>query len=164
MARDPASLENLQDIVVPEAVAWWPVAPGWYGIAFSVLAFSGWYAYRRLRRWHRDAYRREALQALAQLKARARPGAGSAVLAEAATLLRRVALSAYPRSRVAALGGERWLSFLDETGGGGAFADGAGRVLLAAAYRPAEAPAADDVHAALLLCERWIRAHQAGRG
>ena len=28
--NDPGSLQNLNDIVVPGPVAWWPLAPGWY--------------------------------------------------------------------------------------------------------------------------------------
>jgi hypothetical protein len=163
MTTDPASLENLHDIVTPEAAGWWPLAPGWYGVALLVLILSAWYVVRRLRRWRRNAYRREALAALALLNARSDRADGRAsVLAEAATLLRRVALSAYPRTQVATLGGDRWLAFLDETGGRGEFAGGAGRVLLAAAYRPFEVPAPDAVEAALLLCERWIRRHRAG--
>lgn len=162
MARDPASLENLHDIVVPPAVAWWPVAPGWYGVAIVLLAVCGWFLARRLRRWRRNAYRREALRALAQLQADGVQGGVADVLPQAALLLRRVALSAYPRRQVAALYGDRWLEFLDRTGGHGAFAGAAGRVLLAGAYRPAEAPAPDAVAAALRACERWIRCHRIG--
>ena len=30
--NDAGSLQNLNDIVVPEPVAWWPPAPGWYEV------------------------------------------------------------------------------------------------------------------------------------
>jgi hypothetical protein len=163
MGRDPASLENLHDIVVPEAVGWWPVAPGWYVLALLVITVVVWFGFRRLRRWRRNAYRREALKALAALEADGIPvGTESAVLAQAAILLRRVALSAYPRRQVATLVGERWLAFLDETSGGGAFAAGPGRVLLEGAYQPALPVAGEAVHAALVLCADWIRSHRSG--
>lgn len=165
MVNDAASLDNLQDIVVPQAVAWWPPAPGWYGVALLTAALAGWLVIRWLGRWRRDAYRREALKTLARLRAvAAREGAPCSILTETATLLRRVALSAYPRHRVVPLSGEAWLDFLDETGGGGAFASGAGRVLLDAAYRSDDPPPPGAVDAALSLAESWIRFHRRGGG
>jgi len=47
-----------------------------------------------------------------------------------------VALTRFPRREVAALSGDPWLRFLDETGGGGRFSDGPGRVLTSAPYQP----------------------------
>ena len=59
--NDAGSLQNLNDIVVPGPVGWWPLAPGWYvlgAIAFIaclVLAFRWW------RRWQGNRYRRQAM-------------------------------------------------------------------------------------------------------
>ena len=46
--NDPGSLQNLNDIVVPGPVAWWPPAPGWYVLAAFALAGLAWLG------WHRE--------------------------------------------------------------------------------------------------------------
>jgi hypothetical protein len=56
--------------------------------------------------------------------------------AELPILIKRVALSAYPRERVASLTGEQWLAFLDQTGHTDVFTMGAGRWLARLAYEP----------------------------
>jgi hypothetical protein len=107
MNLDPASLENLRDIVEPAPVPWWPLAPGWWcllallGLAAVVGVATG------VRRWRADAYRRAALRELR----------GAETNAAIAELLKRVALAAYPRSEVAALSGTAWSRWLAETGG-----------------------------------------------
>ena len=148
---------------MPEAVSWWPLAPGWYGIACLLLAFAVWGTLRGLRRYRRDAYRRQALQALQAL------GAASGdletrgrVLADVAELLRRVALSAYPRHRIVGLTGEAWLAFLDETGGGDGFSRGSGRLLVSGVYRTSGDYSADSVRELLALARGWINDHRPG--
>ena len=66
---DPGSLQNLNDIVAPAPVAWWPLAPGWYALAGILLLALFWLGFRRLRSWQQNRYRREALRALAQIAA-----------------------------------------------------------------------------------------------
>jgi hypothetical protein len=107
MNTDPASLDNLREIVLPPPVPWWPLAPGWWllfaAIALAALAF----AFRLFRRWRANAYRRAALRELAV--------AGD--VPAIAEILKRTALVAYPRKDVAALSGAAWLAWLAETGG-----------------------------------------------
>ncbi len=162
-STDPASLSNLQDIVMPEAVSWWPLAPGWYGIAFLLLVFAVWGTLRRLRSYRRNAYRRQALQALQVLGAASGdPETRGRVLADVAELLRRVALSAYPRRRIVGLTGEAWLAFLDETGGGDAFSRGSGRLLISGVYRTSGDYPADSVREVLALATGWVNDHRPG--
>jgi hypothetical protein len=77
---------------------------------------------RAIRHRQLNCYRREALALLDTVD-----GSGIAL----ATLVKRVALSVYPRERVASLAGERWLIFLDETGVTHAFTRGPGAGLRA---------------------------------
>jgi hypothetical protein len=148
------SLQNLHDIVAPAPVPWWPVAPGWY-VLLAVLAFgAGLLAYRWLRRYRRDRYRRAALQGLMQIRAGQSPGQAAA---EVATLLKQTALAAWPRKRVASLSGQAWADFLARTGADEADAD----LLSRLAYQAAALGEADmqGVYAA---AEAWIRHHRTG--
>jgi hypothetical protein len=162
-AADPASLANLQDIVVPEAISWWPLAPGWYGVGALLVMLTVWAGLRGWRRHRRDAYRRQALRELEALRAARGEADGGLLLADVAELLRRVALSAYPRSRVVGLTGEAWLGFLDQTAGGGrGFSGEPGRLLLAAAYRTSGEFPRERVDEVLTQAAAWVGNHRTG--
>ena len=61
---DPASLQNLNDIVLPATVGWWPLATGWYFLFGLLLIALAWFGYRSLHRWMNNRYRRAALREL----------------------------------------------------------------------------------------------------
>jgi hypothetical protein len=127
MNADPGSLENLHDLVMPVPVPWCPPAPGWVIVSAVLVMVLGWWLIRAIQHWQSNSYRREALVLLEKID-------GSE--AELPTLIKRVALSAYPRKRVASLTGEQWLAFLDQTGHTDVFTMGAGRWLARLAYEP----------------------------
>jgi hypothetical protein len=108
--NDPGSLQNLNDIVLPEAVAWWPPAPGWYAVLAVLLVLLLWLSFRALKAWRRNTYRRQALREFSAIRKRGQSAAGDIPL-----LLKRAALSAWPRSGVASLSGAEWHEFLDRT-------------------------------------------------
>lgn len=151
---DPASLSRLHDIVAPDAVPFWPPAPGWYAVLAVLAGALVFLLWRRVRRWRGDAYRRESVAAL-EAVAHARDWVG---LAE---VMKRTALAVFPRASVASLSGEAWLTFLDRTGNTTAFTDGPGRHLSTLAYDPRAAESVTDVDArrAFDVCITWVRAH-----
>jgi hypothetical protein len=139
-------IDRLADPPAPEPVAMTPQTAGWLVLAVLLALALAWLAWRMWRRWQANAYRRAALVELASA------GDDPAAIAD---ILRRTALAAWPRGRVASLAGPDWLLFLDETGGGGSFSNGPGQVLARAPYS-ATAPAPDLKD----LAARWIRRHQ----
>lgn len=143
-------LSRLHDIHLPAAVSWWPPAPGWWGVvALVVIAAALVYVIYTRRR--RNRWRAKALAELARL----RDAAPERRLRDLSVLLRRVAISRFPRHDVAALTGEAWLAFLDRTlGDAKAFQSEAGRVLLSGPYA---CEAEVDTASLLVLCERWIK-------
>jgi hypothetical protein len=142
-------LSQLRDIHLPPPVSWWPPAPGWWALLALALIAAG-LSYAIYLRRRRGRWRALALEELARL----RGAAPQLVLSELSVLMRRVAISRFPRREVAALTGEAWLSFLDRSLGGTEFRSGAGRVLLSGPYvRDMDR----DTEALLNLCERWIR-------
>mgnify|MGYP003626570476 CR=1 FL=1 len=161
-------LAGLADIVLPEPVAWWPSTPAWHVLLVLLLLALAALAWRKARAWARNAYRREAARRLALLRAEVAKGgaAREAALRALPVLIREVALTAFPRGRVAGLTGEAWLSFLDgtrpDTGARGGFVSGPGRWLADAAYvAPSALDALDaaEVEHLFALAERWVETH-----
>jgi hypothetical protein len=101
---------------------------------------------------------REASTLLQQPERRAQ------ALSEIPVLLKRTALSAFPRSEVASLSSEKWLAFLDKTMGGKDFTEGEGWLLAELAYAPVQRAAQltdEQIGILFHLVRRWIKGHVA---
>ena len=116
-AGNPA-LADLRDIVQPDQVAQYWLAPGWILVVLIavILLISGWWFWR-LRR-QRNAYRRIAVAELDQWLAQQKTS--EPVTAEQltflASLLKRVALCSQPRAQVSAAYGDQWRHQLSSLG------------------------------------------------
>lgn len=152
-------LSQLRDIHLPDPVGLWPLAWGWW-VLIVVLAgalLAGFVYWRRHRR-----QRRYRLQAKAELKSAYRDyrdnGDVAIYLQNLSVILRRAALTAFPRGQVASLKGEAWLEFLDQSlpGAETPFTKGEGRVLATGPYQ--RAPQAD-VKALHRLATDWLEHH-----
>lgn len=149
MTSDPASLQNLHDIVIPPPIPFWPPAPGWYLVAALLLGGIAWLVVRLVGRHRRNAYRRAALAELA----------GASTLTQLVEILKRTALAAYPRRQVAGLTGEAWTRWLAET------ADRevpppVAEVLTRGVYARSDDRDRSEVSA---FCAGWIRRHRGAR-
>lgn len=151
---DPAQLP-LRDIALPAAVSWWPLAPGWWAVTGLVLLLIiGAMIHRHRRRQYLSSAVYQSGLELAGLKRAYRADADDQRLIRSlSALIRRLAISVYPRVDSASLAGEQWLLFLDRVMPDQPFSKGPGRVLARAPYR-----ANSDVDAAALLAltETWI--------
>jgi hypothetical protein len=120
-------------------------------LALAALLVRIWYRRGRLGRAARSALE----QVFADHQ---RHGDPQRLLRELSVLLRRIALSYFPRTQVASLSGEAWLGFLDQALAGTAvpegFRRGPGRALAEGPF----APSADAVDAPTLerLCQAWL--------
>lgn len=149
-------LAQLKDIHLPEPVAWWPPAPGWWlagSVALALLIGGGYLLWRF---FYRGRYKREALAALQQLRDTDQ-GDERILLAELSRLLRQVAIARYGRQEVAALSGAEWLLFLDRTGQTDQFSYGPGRALGTMLYQPS---IAIDRQQLYRVVEGWLRRQQ----
>lgn len=159
MALEGNVLAGLQEIPLPPPVPYTPSTVGWLVVGVLLLAFVIGIAWRLARHWRANAYRREALAELEAIERE--PGA---VLQTLPALLKRTAIAATSRERVAALTGRKWLVFLDRTLGGESFSRGTGQLLTRIAYRDAaglQAIPRRDLDELLRLARRWIRHHHA---
>lgn len=162
-ASDPGSLQNLHDIVVPEAVSWWPLAPGWYVVGAFLVILLLWLGIRWIRRYRANRYRRAALSALSSIERDARSRQDPwGTLAEVAELLKRVALAAFPREVVAELSGDAWWSFLNEAGGGATVALETQQLMETALFARTEnrEPSDEEVSEVVAAARSWIRLHR----
>jgi hypothetical protein len=161
--NDPTSLDRLHDIVAPAPAPWWPMAPAWYWLIGLALILGILFGLHCLLQWQRNRYRREALAELARqeaalldLKRRAQ------ALSALAELLKRAALSAWPRAEVASLTGHAWSAFLDRTGRTNAFSQGLGAILENASYDPRSAAALDEsaLRELVVVVRHWLEHHR----
>jgi hypothetical protein len=111
VTNDPASLQNLYDIVLPPPAPFWPPAPGWLFLLGLFTLLLGFVFARGVIRYSRNAYRRAALAELGVAAASPEP------LPLIAALLKRTALAAFPREEVAGLTGSAWVTWLAKMGG-----------------------------------------------
>lgn len=111
------ALRSMHDIVLPAPVSWMPQTWGWAALAaLTGLALAICLALA-LRRYHRNAYRREALQILAAIEQDlAKLETATRAPGQVAKLLKRTALAAWPREKVAPRTGEDWIAFLEASG------------------------------------------------
>ena len=124
---------------MPEALGWWPLAPGWW--VLIALAFAGlfYWLYRQYLKWRWNAARRIALSELSRIRAEYEQGADALALSKSLSeLLRRSMLAYAPRGEMVGLTGERWLAWLDRGLDDRPFTEGAGRNLESLPYRRPE--------------------------
>ncbi len=112
----PKDLSSLHDIHLPEAIGWWPLAPGWYLLTASLVIVCLLIGFLCRRYYLNGRAKREALRALAMYQEQYQHDANSQLCsAKISELLKRVALAYYPRTQVAGLQGEAWIAFLNST-------------------------------------------------
>ena len=133
-------LAQLRDVHVPQAPGLWPPAIGWWLVGFLLLALLLG-ALLWLRRWRVEAWRRAALREYQRLMAES-PGPQTAQ--KLSVLMRRVALKAEPRYKVAGATDQEWLSVLDRIGQTNQYSEGVGKLLTVLPYRELSADAATD--------------------
>jgi len=155
------ALEKLNDIVVPQPVAWLPQTWGWLALALLLLALIAWGLLRRHRRHVANRYRREALADLGSIEATLGAAETRAqAIAGIAEILKRVALKAWPRPATASLSGKAWLAFLAQHDGGSLATEPASRFLDDLEYHADAAHMEEnDARHFAEAARRWIERH-----
>ncbi len=154
-ATDP--LAQLRDIHTPGMIETGLPAPGWWVLAALavLLLYVGltWL----FRFWRNNRYRREAMSELTQLFEDWQKSEDDLAYLEALQkLLKRAALTSFPREDVAGLTGEAWVQFLDRTTDSHDFSIGEAEALIDGTYRPDISVDIESLH---LVAKGWIRKH-----
>ncbi|SFO80165.1 DUF4381 domain-containing protein [Pseudomonas borbori] len=160
-------LDQLEPLIAPAPIDWWPPAPGWWLLALLVplLLWGLTRLLRRLQRGRKASVSDNALDplrlaALAELEQLAKPYGGAPAgpwLQQLNGLLKRLCRQHYPQSHSHTLSSRGWLAFLDSR----CPAAGLTRwmILVEGAYRPhctLDDKAIDGLNQAVAI---WIRKH-----
>lgn len=131
MNNPPDPLDQLPPLALPDAIGWWPLAPGWWITALLiciVLFVIGFYASCT---WRLGRIKRQCLQELQHIERRHQQQPDLyRYLHECNQLLRRFCQQQYHYSRLTKLTGELWLKELDSIAQGKYLYTEAGRQLL----------------------------------
>ena len=126
---DPEQIP-LRDLHLPEAIGWWPLAPGWWILIGLALAGIVYLLRRAWLHWRANRPRRIALRELKKVQLEFQRGVDAGSLSrKLSQLLRRAMLAYAPRDEVAGLTGQDWLEWLDRGLEGQPFTSGAGRLI-----------------------------------
>jgi len=103
-----ASLDNLNDIIVPHTVGFFPLAPGWYIVLLLLVSLSFYFGYKQYKAYEKEQYRRDAEEELEALNDKNRENT-IALLG----LAKRVGIVAYGRENIATIHGDSWWDFME---------------------------------------------------
>lgn len=156
--QTPDPLANLRDIHQPEAISWWPLAPGWWLLLIFILVILGLgiWLYKRHRR---NRFRRQATSLLQVSYLQWQQNADNqAYLISANQLLKQCLMQQGLRRETASCSGKHWLRLMQQAAPGVQCSNYA--VWLENQYQPdaEDNLAIADIHQELLV---WIRQHRA---
>ena len=161
---DPTQIP-LRDLHLPDAVGWWPLAPGWWVLIGLAALGLGILIRRYLRSRTHNAARRHALGQLDRLTVAYEQHQNAVVFGIGLSeLLRRTMLAYARRGEVAGLTGAAWLAWLDRDLDEPLFQEGAGKSLLELPYRDQSSEVSDiDVNALAGVVRSRLRTRVGGR-
>lgn len=97
-----ASLDNLHDIIVPDAVGFFPLSSGWMIVLLLALTLLFHFSFLAYKRYQKTLYKREALKEVEK----------ESDLLTLLSLAKRVGIAAYGRDKIALLSSESWWDFM----------------------------------------------------
>jgi hypothetical protein len=149
---------QLHDIHLPQPAGWWPPAPGWWILAVITLVFCVWLFRKSYRFWVKKRRQQRLLKAFNKNLSELNKLDDPAFMTEISARLRRLALTLFDDSTVAALSGRQWLQFLDTKGATTAFTQPPANLLVELPYHPGDAPlTAEQRRQVLKLAGQWAR-------
>ncbi len=150
---------DIGTLVEPAPLTFTWGAPGWYVLAAGVLLLLILVAIIIYRHYQKNKYRRSALSWLEE-----REGILSAqpdqLVYDATMLMKRVAITRYGRSEVAALRDKEWIAFLNKACESSLFTETDGAWLNKILYMPGETVKENEARGFIAKTKKWIRDHR----
>jgi len=160
--QDTIFISGIEDLIPPQRVPFWPLAPGWYILSGLLILAATFLFLRWIRKRREKRYRLVALDQLKEIVASAGTQALQGDVQALNRLLKKTALTVFPREQVAALFGNEWLAFLDQRCSKTDFTGKPGDLLVTAAYSNNKETNIPNDQWNLLIrdAETWIRKHK----
>ena len=150
---------EIQDIITPDQVSFWPPQPGWYAVCIVLILVLVFLIIKIIQNKKRNAYRHSAILTIDNIPENT---AIEATIMEINTILKACALKAFPRDKIANLSGKVWIEFLIKSSKNIHFNDihkkmlsiGPYQKISQTAYRP------EDVSGFIAISKQWIKTHR----
>ena len=155
---NPTQNLPLRDIHLPDAVSWWPLAPGWWiALALLIICVAGLYwLVKTLTKPVIKKSARAELQHLLDDYAEHRDA--QKLLQQLSVLMRRIGISYLPRSEAAGITGRAWYQQLNELVKGQPLSDASIDLLVSAPYRPGIELPEQQLESLLKEVRQWVGA------
>lgn len=101
--------QDINTVIEPVRVSYWPLQPGWYLLIAIVLILLLLMVWKRYKRWLKDAYKREAIKSIQTLSN------DNNFFFQLNQIIKAVAINSYGREKVASLAGKEWTTFLQKS-------------------------------------------------
>jgi hypothetical protein len=157
MPTDP--LAALRPLHAPEAISWWPPAPGWWIVATLILITVTLAIIFLWRHWKNNRYRRHALQEVAQLK-NDFSQEPLHYCQQINRLLKRIGIHIWPKTVTAKLTGRSWIDFLNAQCKRQIFSEHSIALLGKSAYQAEADISPDDIDKLHNDVMQWIKQHR----
>lgn len=145
----------LQDLQLPEAVSWWPFAPGWWALMLIVLILLTALVLLARTRWRNNQDKRSAQQLLTSAYAQWQANQNQQqLIIQFNSVLKRYCRNRFPQA--VALSGDQWTDFLNRSAGVSLFSGVEAEALQSGAYR-ADALPALQTQTLFKNCQRWLQ-------
>ncbi|MDJ0833253.1 MAG: DUF4381 domain-containing protein [Gammaproteobacteria bacterium] len=148
----------LRDIHLPDAITWWPPAPGWWLLLVLTLLLLGlvYLSYKRLRQ---PLLNKSAREGLTAITGRYRQHADKQLLLQdLSSLLRRIGISYLGRHQAAGLTGDSWYRQLNQLAADHGFSPAQIALLSRAPYQASPELSDQDIEALIQQSRHWLAA------
>lgn len=153
---------NLEPVIAPEPVSFWPPQPGWYLVIVILLLIIIYGVNKYLQYQKKNRYRKLALQQFEIIKNSSHPIPDQNIILALNKLLKVTAINGFPRKEVACLSGKAWVNFLEQSCKKVKLSEDAKYVLASSEFVPPQRYKIEEQEWSELLAisERWIKNHK----
>ncbi len=149
--------QDLGPILEPDPIQFSFDTPGWYFIGILLFLVCFFVAFRFVKNYKENAYRREAIQKLNKVNLFISPNDLEQQLSTILTILRIVAFQTYGRKEVASLYGKSWLLFLESKAKNTRFTKF--EPIISRTIYENERPDSKALNELMNLSKKWIQTH-----
>ena len=148
---NPLPLQGLQ---LPDAVSWWPLAPGWWLLITILCIATPLLVFLIFRMWRRNSDKRQAKKLLNSAYSQWLADQNQQqLILQLNTVLKRFCRQRFPKA--ISLSEQRWSDFLNHSAGTDLFSEKQSKALQSGAYQEQPMPALDEKDL-VRNCQRWL--------